>query len=92
MNLISIIKAVAGMSWLVVLGAVAYAVIRASRGQKIRGGVAMVVVVVLVAVVLNIAAAGLEFIEPNERGVVITVASGGVRPEPLWASITKRLL
>jgi regulator of protease activity HflC (stomatin/prohibitin superfamily) len=39
--------------------------------------------VVVVAVVLNVVAAGLVFIEPTERGVVITIAGGGVRQEPL---------
>jgi regulator of protease activity HflC (stomatin/prohibitin superfamily) len=81
--LITILKSLAGLSWLAVLGVIVYAVLRVSRKQKVAGGVALIVVVVVVAIVLNVVTAGLVFVEPTERGVVITIAGGGVRPEPL---------
>lgn len=83
MNLIRILQGVALASWVAVIAVIAYVATRASRGQRLRSGVAIVVLTIAGAVVLNIVAAGLVFIQPQERGVVITVGSGGTRPEPL---------
>jgi regulator of protease activity HflC (stomatin/prohibitin superfamily) len=82
-NLIRILQGVALISWVAVIAVIAYVATRASRGQRLRNGVAMVVLAIVGAAVLNIVAAGLVFIQPQERGVVITVGSGGTRPEPL---------
>jgi regulator of protease activity HflC (stomatin/prohibitin superfamily) len=83
MTLISILKSLAALSWIGVLGVIVYAVVRITRKQKVAGGMALIAIVAVVAIVLNIVAAGLVFIEPTERGVVITIASGGVRQEEL---------
>lgn len=83
MNLIPIIQALAGISWLAVISAIAYTVLRATRRQTTRTGVTAIILTVVLAVVFNTAAAGLVFIEPTERGVVITVFEEGVRSEPL---------
>ena len=83
MNIELVIDAIARLSWLLVIGAVVVTVIRASRGQGIRGAPAMIISTITLAVVLNIVGAGLEFIQPTERGVVITVRGGGVRPRAL---------
>jgi len=82
-NLVSIVRFLAGLSWLAVFVVIALVVLRASRGQAMRSANALVIGVIVFAVAINIAAAGLVFIQPNERGVVVTIASGGIRDEAL---------
>ena len=83
MSLITIIAGIAMGSWLLVVAAVAFIVMRVSRGQKMNSGVIFLVLAFVLAVALNTVSAGLVFIEPQERGVIVTIASGGVRPVPL---------
>jgi len=66
-----------------IIGAVALAVARAARGEGTKGVSGLIIVAVIVAIALNVLSAGLVFIEPNERGVVITIREGGVRPVAL---------
>jgi regulator of protease activity HflC (stomatin/prohibitin superfamily) len=82
-NLVSIVRFLAALSWLAVFVAIAVVIMRAARGTPMKSGNAIVIVVALIAVLLNVAGAGLIFVQPDERGVVVTIASGGVRPEPL---------
>ena len=83
MNLVGIIRILAGFSWLGVIGVISLVVLRAARGTPMKKGNALVIGFAVLAIFLNGAAAGLVFVQPNERGVVITIASGGVRPEAL---------
>ena len=83
MALVSIVGILALASWLAVFAVVALAIAGAARGRPVRRPWMMVLAVVALAIVLNVLAAGLVFIEPNERGVVITVGAGGIRPEAL---------
>jgi regulator of protease activity HflC (stomatin/prohibitin superfamily) len=84
-NLISLLRVVASFSWLAVIGAIAFVVARAARGQRVGSGVGLITTVVIITVVLNVLSAGLVFIEPTERGVVVSAVPGaqGVRPEAL---------
>jgi regulator of protease activity HflC (stomatin/prohibitin superfamily) len=83
MNIAIVINAIAGLSWFLVIGLVVVVVVRATRGRSIRGALPILIASVVLAIVLNVISAGLVFIQPNERGVVITVGKGGVRPDPL---------
>ena len=83
MNLVSIVQILAGLSWLAVFGVIALVVMRSARGQRLRSGNAIVIGVAIFAIVLNVLAAGLVFIQPNERGVVVTIAENGVRDTAL---------
>ncbi len=88
MNLVSIVRILAGFSWLAVLGVISLLVMRAARGTPMKSGNAIVIGVVILALVLNVVAAGLIFIQPNERGVVITIASGGIRDTALQPGLS----
>lgn len=83
MALVSIIRILALASWLAVFAVVVLAITRGARGKPWAGGWPVILGVLALALVLNIVAAGLVFIEPNERGVVITVGEGGIRQEAL---------
>lgn len=84
MQITVLIAAVSGFSWLVVVGLIALAVLNKSRGKNIKGVITGVVVAIVAAVLLNTVSAGLVFIEPQERGVVISaVAPKGYREDIL---------
>ena len=84
MQITILVSALAAFSWLVVLGFIALAVLRARQGKKSRGAVSGVLVALVAAVLLNTVSAGLVFILPQERGVVISaVEPAGYRSEVL---------
>lgn len=85
MALVGLLQALAAFSWLAVIGVIALIVARAARNNPLRGGGGIVVVILVAALLLNVVSAGLVFIEPNERGVVISAVPGadGVRQEAL---------
>jgi regulator of protease activity HflC (stomatin/prohibitin superfamily) len=72
MNIVDVIRSVAGFAWFGAIGLIVLAVARASRNQNAKGITSSAITVGVVAVILTILGAGLVFIEPNERGVVIS--------------------
>jgi regulator of protease activity HflC (stomatin/prohibitin superfamily) len=79
MNIATVVSAVASLSWLIVILAIGVTVLRASRGESARGGTTLILGTIVLALVLNVVSAGLVFVPPQDRGVVITVGEGGVR-------------
>jgi len=84
MNITVVISAIAGLSWLLVVGMLVLVVLRASRQQPVKGLTTGLVVSLALALLLNTVSAGLVFIEPQERGVVISaIEPKGYREEAL---------
>jgi len=83
MNIVDVIRSLAGFAWLGAIGLGILAVARASRNQSAKGIGSTVVVVLVIAVILTTLGAGLVFVEASERGVVRTIRAGGVRSDPL---------
>jgi len=84
MQITILISALAAFSWLVVVGFLALAVMRARQGKKTRGSVTGIIVAVIAGVLLSTVSAGLVFVQPQERGVVISaLAEGGYRKDIL---------
>ncbi len=83
MNVATLISAVATLAWVVALVVIGLAIVRAARGQQFKAAGAIVIGMIVLALVLTTISAGLIFIQPTGRGVVITVAEGGVRKEAL---------
>jgi regulator of protease activity HflC (stomatin/prohibitin superfamily) len=77
MNIASLLRGLASLSWLVVIGVVILVVARSTRGRgkgiKAMGG--LIAIIVVAAVLLTTVSAGLVFIQPQERGVVISAVS-----------------
>lgn len=73
--------------WLVVIGVISLVIARAARGRPMRSGWLVVLGTVGLAALLSAVAAGLVFVEPDERGVVITVQEGGIRPDALQSGL-----
>jgi regulator of protease activity HflC (stomatin/prohibitin superfamily) len=70
--------------WLVVVVLVVLAVVRGARGQKTGGFATAVLIAGVLAVVLTTVSAGLVFIPPEQRGVVISaLAPKGYREQAL---------
>ena len=84
MNIGSLLQGVAALAWLAALAALGFVVFNVARGRKFGGGAPIVVVAVVVALLLTTVASGLVFIDPEQRGVVISaLVPGGYRPNAL---------
>jgi regulator of protease activity HflC (stomatin/prohibitin superfamily) len=75
MNFSSGLQGAVALLWLVVVGLIVLAVIRASRGQKVRAVSTSILVVAILAIIMTTVSAGLVFIQPEERGVVVSALS-----------------
>ena len=83
MNIVDVIRALAGLALLVAIGMGVMALARTGRNQSARGLGTSAVIVLVVAAILMTLGAGLVYVESSERGVVKTIRAGGVRSEPL---------
>jgi len=84
MNVASFIRIFAAVAWMAFIGLIVITVLRASRNKNVKGVVTIILIVLAAALVLSTVSAGLVFVQPENRGVVISaLQSGGVRPEPL---------
>ncbi len=84
MNVAVAIQSVANISWLAVIGLVILIVIRAGRNQPVKGLTSAFLVALLLAGTLTTLSAGIVFVEPEQRGVVISaLAPDGYRKEAL---------
>ncbi len=83
MNLASLVQVVASAAWLLFLGLIVVGILRASRRQSVKGFVTLILASAAIAVILSLVSAGLVFIPPQERGVVITAFAPGYREQAL---------
>jgi regulator of protease activity HflC (stomatin/prohibitin superfamily) len=84
MNFASVLQGLVAFLWIVVIGLIVLTVLRAARGYKVRTLSILILVASILAVVLTTVSAGLVFIQPEERGVVISaIADEGYRQDPL---------
>ena len=72
MNVTVVLGALVTILWVFVVVLIILAVLRASRNLPTRGPTTAIVVVAISAIVITIVSAGLVFIQPEERGVVIS--------------------
>ncbi len=88
MNIAGGFQGISVLLWLALIGLIVLAVLRVSRGLQVRGMVPVILVVAVAAVVVSSASSGLVFIEPQERGVVISALTPtGYRDQPLGAGL-----
>jgi len=84
MNIASALQGLATFSWLVVVGIIILAVIRASRARPLKNAVTFIILTVVFSVVLTTVSAGLVFLQADEYGIVISALQPtGYRAEPL---------
>jgi len=84
MNIADVVRSLAGFAWLAAIGLVVLMVTRVARNQSSKGFGTLTIGAVVTALVLTALGAGLVFINPEERGVVISALdSKGYRTDPL---------
>ncbi|HEY71524.1 MAG TPA: prohibitin family protein [Anaerolineae bacterium] len=84
MDIAILLQGLATVSWVAALAIIILAVIRTSRGRPIKAAGGMIIGIVIAAIVLTTVSAGLVFIKPEERGLVLSaIAPGGFRSEAL---------
>lgn len=84
MNFTTILSGLVAFLWLAVVGLIILAVVRSSRRQKVGAISTAILVVAIAAVLLTVVSAGLVFVQPEERGVVISaLAPKGYREQAL---------
>lgn len=75
MNIANALQGIVAVLWVITLGFLALTILRASRGFKTRPLGITVIVLVVVAAIMTTISAGLVFINPEDRGVVISALS-----------------
>ena len=84
MNIADVVRALAGFAWLAAVGLGLMMIMRVSRNQAARGLSSLTVGVLVAALLLTALGAGLVFINPEERGIVISALdSKGYRTDAL---------
>jgi regulator of protease activity HflC (stomatin/prohibitin superfamily) len=83
MNVAVVLSALATVAWVAALGTIGLAITRAARGQRLKGAGGIIIGAIILALVLTTVSSGLVFIQPTERGVVITALGDGIRPQAL---------
>jgi regulator of protease activity HflC (stomatin/prohibitin superfamily) len=72
MNIAVALRGLATIAWVIALATIALAIVRASRGQGFKAATSLIIGAVVLALVLTAVSAGLVFIQPEERGIVIS--------------------
>jgi regulator of protease activity HflC (stomatin/prohibitin superfamily) len=84
MNIAVLTQGLVGLAWVAAIIAAVVVIVRVSRNQKTPGGGQIIIGLVLLALILTSVSSGLVFINPQERGVVISaVAPKGYREAAL---------
>lgn len=84
MRITDVITGLSALLWAAALGSVILTTVQAARGQKLKNARTLIIALFFAAVFLSTASAGLVFVEPQERGVVISaLAPNGYREQAL---------
>jgi regulator of protease activity HflC (stomatin/prohibitin superfamily) len=84
MNIASFISSFTFFFWIVFFGVVGFVFFSSWRNRPIKNSRNLIIFGLVIALVLSVLSYGLVFINPQDRGVVISaLAPGGYRTEPL---------
>jgi len=84
MRITDLITGLSALLWAAALGLFVLITVQAARGQKMKNGRTLIIIVLISALVLTTLSAGVVFMEPHERGVVISaIAEKGYRETAL---------
>ena len=84
MRITDLIAGLSAILWVAVMASIVMVTVQASRGVKVKNGRGIIIAVLAAALIVTTLSAGLVFIEPEERGVVISaLASKGYREEAM---------
>ena len=84
MNVTIVLSWIVALLWVASVLWIGYTVVHTSRKQPIKGSLPVSIGLILAAIILTVVNSGLVFIQPQERGVVISaLAPEGYRQEEL---------
>ncbi len=83
MNVEVIFSMLATFAWLATLIVIVVVIVRAGRGTETKGATWYIIGMAALALILTIVSSGMVFVQPTERGVVISALDDGVRDEAL---------
>ena len=84
MRITDVIAGFSALLWVGVMVSIVIITLQASRGQKVKNGRAIIITVLAAALVVTTLSSGLVFVDPEERGVVISaLAPKGYREQAL---------
>ena len=84
MRITDLIAGLSAILWVGVMASIVMVTFQAARGTKLKNGRSIIIAVLAAALVVTTLSAGLVFIEPQERGVVISaLAPKGYREEAM---------
>ena len=83
MNVGAVVSGIATIAWIVVIVVIGLTVMRATRGQSFRGAIGLIIGSIAVALIATVISAAIIFVQPTDRGVVISALDEGIRPVEL---------
>jgi regulator of protease activity HflC (stomatin/prohibitin superfamily) len=84
MRITDLLAGFSGLLWIAVVASIVLITFQASRGAKVKNGRTIIIAVIAAALVMTTLSSGLVFIEPQERGVVISALTPtGYREQPM---------
>lgn len=84
MRITDLIAGLSAILWIAVMASIVMVTLQSARGTKVKNGRSIIISVLAAALIVTTLSAGLVFIEPEERGVVISaLASKGYREEAM---------
>lgn len=84
MRITDIIGGVAAFLWVAAVATTIFSTLQAARNKPLKGSRSIIIAIAVSALIVTTLSAGLVFIEPQERGVVISaITPNGYRTEPL---------
>lgn len=72
MRITDLLSRISVVLWLAVIGVIVYIILQTARGKAVKNSRRTIITVIIVSLVFSILSAGLVFIEPQERGIVIS--------------------
>ncbi len=89
MNVTVVLSWLVALLWIAAVLWIVFTVFRTSRKQPLKGGVPGAISLILAAIILTVVNSGLVFIQPQERGVVISaIAPEGYRQQALQPGLS----
>ncbi len=84
MRITDLISGLSIFLWMGAIGFIVFTSVQTARGQKIKNARRIIIAILVGAILVTTASAGLVFIEPQERGVVVSaIQPKGFREEAL---------
>jgi hypothetical protein len=72
MNIAVLVKGLSTLSWAAVIALIVVAISQSTRGKSFKSASGWLIGLIVISIVLTSVSAGLVFIQPQERGVVIS--------------------